>query len=110
MEMGVKPQVDNRLDDQSIKIQKGFDSFERRITRQLEGFKAPDLAGFKVEIAELRKLVNELHERLIFHILVITEIQLAKKVKSIQGIKTKEGRKKKENKKKEEIEYRRRKH
>lgn len=60
-----------------------MEGFELRITRQLEGVQSPDIAGVKVEIVELRKLIYELHEWPIYQIPIIMEIHLEDKVKNI---------------------------
>lgn len=59
--------VDNSLDEQKTRVQRRLDAFELSLTRQVRGAPAPDLVGIKVEIVELQKLVNELHERPVFH-------------------------------------------
>lgn len=45
----VKLRVDSTLDDINTKIQRSLDSFMLRITCQLVGIQAPDIAGVKAE-------------------------------------------------------------
>lgn len=96
METGVKPWVDSRLDDQNTKIQRRLDGFELRITCTLEGIKDSNLARVKAEIAELQKLVNELHERPVFPMSVIMMIYSEEEVKifGVSKLKKKEETKK----------------
>lgn len=70
----VKPLVDNKLNDQRTKIQRRLDSFDLRITLQLECIQASNIAGVMSEIAELQKLVNELHYRTVLPMIIIMDI------------------------------------
>lgn len=51
IEMGVKPWVDNILDDQSTWVQRRLDAFELSLTPQLGGVQAPDLVVVTDEIS-----------------------------------------------------------
>lgn len=77
-----------------------MDSFELRLTHHLRGVYAPNLARIKAKIAELQKLVNEQHERILFSMPVIMEIHSKKVLKNTWSVEIKEkGRKKKRTRK-----------
>lgn len=63
MEGEVKPWVKKRISDEIRKMYMRFDGFEQWITQQLEGIYSPNLAKVQAKLAELRKLVDELHDR-----------------------------------------------
>lgn len=100
MEKGLKPWVENKLVEQSRKIQGRLDSFEQQVTHQLGSGQTPDILEVKVEVAELRNLVNELNERPIFPTPVITKVHPKVEIENIWSVPIeKEGGKKKNNKK-----------
>lgn len=53
MENGVQPYAENKLEEQSRGIQERLDTFDQRITRQLESGKIADISEIKVKVAEL---------------------------------------------------------
>lgn len=101
VEEGVQPWVENKLEEQSRKIQRRLYSFEWRVTCQLGSRQTPDISEVKAEIAELWKLVNELHERSVFPRPIIMKVQPEVEIKNIWSIPVGEDRGKKKRTRKE---------
>lgn len=83
MKKGVKPCAERKLGEERRIMQARFDEFKIRITLQLKGIQASDLAGEQAELTEIQKLVKELHERPIHSMLIIEEISREPMVKII---------------------------
>lgn len=57
--------------------------FDQRITRKLEGIYSSDLEGIQTPLAELQKLEEELHDKLILSMPSIEKTHMEDEVKNI---------------------------
>lgn len=71
MDGGVGAWINSQLKLEDRRVQIRLDVFDSRMTRQLRNKYRPDVTEIKTEIAENKKMVHELYDRLIFLELVV---------------------------------------
>lgn len=75
MEGGVKPRVENQLEQQNQKVQSRWDAFDQRMIRQMGSVQNLNIVEVKEEVAEIKKMVNELYDWPFILVPVITEVE-----------------------------------
>lgn len=76
MEGGVKHLVETKLENQDRRVQSWLDTFEQQMNQQMGSGQIPDIAEVKFEVAEIKKMVDELYDRPFIPSPVVAEVEL----------------------------------
>lgn len=86
MERRINLQVDTQLANQDTWVQQRLDVFELRMTRQLSSSQTLNIIEVKLEVADIKRIVVELHDRPIIPELEVMNFMLEVHVDNIQDI------------------------